>query len=597
MSSIPARLAAIRQGLKKYDLAAYLVPSSDPHQSEYPPQHWTSRAWLSGFTGSAGTLIVTSDAAGLWTDSRYFLQAEQELRGSGIELHKQQIPYAPEHLDWLAQNLAAGSRLGFDGQVVSLSQYRALKRKLSAHGIELDGSHDLIAEVWTDRPGLPTSDIFELPTTYAGESRSEKLLRLRGWLDEHRADALFLVALDDIAWTLNIRAADVDFNPLCLSYLVVTRTQVHWFVGSERVGGQLRQRLTHDGVQIAEYSQVAQYLHNFPSEQTLAVDPATISVQHYYGSLKGKQSLEAPSPVQAMKSVKNPAEITHTFQAMRKDGVALLRLFCWLEQELLTRGVTEVEVADKLTSLRAAQPGYFGDSFPAIVGYQGNGAIVHYHAQADSCATIQAEGILLLDSGGQYWDGTTDITRTVALGPTTAEQRAHFTRVLKGMIALSEVRFPEGTTGGQLDVLARQHLWAAGLNYGHGTGHGVGFFLSVHEGPQGISPSLAGKAKTAFRVGMITSNEPGFYREGHYGIRIENLVLCEHDQKTPYGTFLRFRTLTLFPIDRKLIERSMLTEGERRWLNHYHAQVERELSPLLAHKAEQAWLRQQCAPI
>jgi Xaa-Pro aminopeptidase len=294
--------------------------SSDPHQSEYVPARWTSRAWLSGFTGSAGTLVVSAEAAGLWTDSRYFIQGEQQLRGTGITLQKQQIPYAPEHLDWLAENLPAGSQLGFDGQVMSLSQYRGLKRKLFSHQIILIGLHDLVEDIWPDRPGLPQSEIFELPTPFAGETRAEKLARLRSWLEEQEADALFLVALDDIAWTLNIRAADVDYNPVCLSYLVVTREDAHWFVGTERVQPELQQRLAQDGVQLAAYGAVDTYLQDFPVERVLAVDPATISLRHYYGCLKGKQLVEIPSPVQAMKAIKNPAEITHTFQAMRKDG-------------------------------------------------------------------------------------------------------------------------------------------------------------------------------------------------------------------------------------------------------------------------------------
>ena len=597
MSQIPERLRALRKAMVQHQISAYLVPSSDPHQSEYVAPRWETRAWLSGFDGSAGTLVVTHEEAGIWTDSRYFIQAEAQLAGTGVSLQKQRIPHAPEHVAWLTQHLKSGQRLGFDGRVVSLSQARLLKRKLTPKGIQLEASHDLAEMVWSDRPALPSSTIFDFGLQYAGASREDKMARVREWLAQNELDAVVLTALDDIAWTLNIRASDVDYNPVCLSYLIIGKTTAQWFVGKERVGEELASAMSQAGVQLAAYDAIDDALRQFPAAQRLAIDPAGLSYYHFE-LLAGKDLAEHGSPITAMKAVKNETEIAHYRQVMRKDGVALLRLFRWLEQELQSRGVTEVEVAEQLAQFRAQQPGYQGESFGAIVGYKGNGAIVHYRAMPDTCATLRQEGILLLDSGGQYLDGTTDITRTVALGPATDDQRRHFTLVLKGMIALARAKFPRGTGGAQLDTLARQYLWQDGLNYGHGTGHGVGFFLNVHEGPQGFATSaVTSRGRTAFEPGMVTSNEPGFYRTDHYGIRIENLILCVANETTDYGEFLSFEDLTLFPIDQRLIDKKLLNQEEKDWLNDYHQQVWEQLSPLLDNDDEVNWLRKQCNPL
>ena len=597
MSQIPERLRALRKAMVQHQISAYLVPSSDPHQSEYVAPRWETRAWLSGFDGSAGTLVVTHEEAGIWTDSRYFIQAEAQLAGTGVSLQKQRIPHAPEHVAWLTQHLKSGQRLGFDGRVVSLSQARLLKRKLTPKGIQLEASHDLAELVWSDRPALPSSTIFDFGLQYAGAPREDKMARVREWLAQNELDAVVLTALDDIAWTLNIRASDVDYNPVCLSYLIIGKTTAQWFVGKERVGEELASAMSQAGVQLAAYDAIDDALRQFPAAQRLAIDPAGLSFYHFE-LLAGKDLAEHGSPITAMKAVKNETEIAHYRQVMRKDGVALLRLFRWLEQELQNRGVTEVEVAERLAQFRAQQPGYQGESFGAIVGYKGNGAIVHYRAMPDTCATLRQEGILLLDSGGQYLDGTTDITRTVALGPATDDQRRHFTLVLKGMIALARAKFPRGTGGAQLDTLARQYLWQDGLNYGHGTGHGVGFFLNVHEGPQGFATSaVTSRGRTAFEPGMVTSNEPGFYRTDHYGIRIENLILCVANETTDYGEFLSFEDLTLFPIDQRLIDKKLLNQEEKDWLNDYHQQVWEQLSPLLDNDDEVNWLRKQCNPL
>lgn len=596
MKKSPEKIQALRAVMARHQMAAYLIPSSDPHQSEYVAPRWQTRFWLSGFSGSAGTVLVSMEAAGLWTDSRYFIQAEEELAGSGIELQRQKVPHAPEHVDWLASHMQSGSKLGFDGRVVSLATARYLERKLSPKGIQLEASHDLPGTFWEDRPEMPESEIADFSEAYAGKSRQEKLALIRTWLENNNADAVLLIALDDIAWTLNIRASDVDYNPVCLSYLLVRQDSAQWFVGTERVNETLQKKLDAAGVEVEDYTAVETQLHRFPASKKLAVDPATLSF-YFYELLSGKDLKELPSPVTSLKSIKNETEIRHYREVMKKDGVALLRLFRWLDETLKTRGVTEVEIGSQLAAFRAMQPNYRGESFSAIVGYKGNGAIIHYHALEESCSTVQAEGILLLDSGGQYLEGTTDITRTVAMGDPSMEQRQHFTLVLKGMIALSRARFPRGTSGAQLDTLARQFLWQEGLNYGHGTGHGVGFYLNVHEGPQGFATSaVTSRGSTAFLPGMVTSNEPGFYRTGEYGIRIENLILCVEGKSTVYGDFLCFETLTLFPIDRRLLQFDMLTEEETAWLNNYHQQVLDGMLPLL-NDDERSWLRQQCQPI
>lgn len=595
--NIPSRIEHLRAEMAHHNITAYLVPSSDPHQSEYVAPRWQTRAWLSGFTGSAGTLIVAAEAAGVWTDSRYFIQGEEQLAGSGVTLERQQVPHAPEHVDWLAENLSAGQQLGFDGRVVSLSQARLLEQKLSPKGIQLNAKYDLAANFWADRPAVPESEVFAFDTAYAGQSRTEKLDNIRAWLSKEGVDAVLLVALDEIAWTLNIRAADVDFNPVCLSYLLVSKKDAQWFVGETRIDQKLTAALKEDGVEVADYAKVELALQDFPASRQLAIDPATLSYR-FYELLAGKDLKELESPVVMMKAIKNKTEIQHFRNVMCKDGVALLRLFRWLEKSLKTSTVTEVEISEQLADFRSGQSLYKGQSFPAIVGYNGNGAIIHYHAEPESCASLTASGILLLDSGGQYLDGTTDITRTIALGNTNMEQRRHFTLVLKGMIALSKARFPKGTGGAQLDTLARQFLWQEGLDYGHGTGHGVGFFLNVHEGPQGFATSaVTSRGRTALQPGMVTSNEPGFYRTGHYGIRIENLMLCVEDRSTDYCNFLKFETLTLFPIDRRLLQLDMLLEEERKWLNDYHQQVLAGILPLLKEDEERAWLRQQCQPV
>jgi len=590
--SITERIAALRSVMKKNDLAAYIVPSSDPHQSEYVAPYWEARIWLSGFTGSAGILVVTMDHAGLWTDSRYFIQAETQLKETPITLHRQGPARGPEHLEWLGEHLPKGAKVGIDGMLFSLSQNRTLVKILHQHKLELEIQHDLLPDIWSDRPTLPTEAIFAIEKKYTGMSRAEKLTQIRAKMDTKKVSHYLLSALDEIAWTFNLRGRDVAFNPVFIAYAVIENTNAFLFVDPKKISPELTTILKDEGILIKSYEAITDYLSSLSPDQTLLIDKATTSIG-LYQHLDTESVKEGTSIVRHLKGIKNQVEIKNIRQAMRYDGVALTRLYRWLEKNLVSDNpVTEAELADQLADFRSQQPGYYGESFPAIVGYQANGAIVHYRPEHGQSATIKAEGLLLLDSGGQYHSGTTDITRTTALGPVTADQRLHYTLVLKGHIGVAILHYPEGTKGYQIDTLARQALWNAHLDYGHGTGHGVGFFLNVHEGPQSISSS-AGRGSVPLSSGMLTSNEPGFYRSGEYGIRIENLVLTTEAGDSDFGTFLKFDTVSLFPIDLTLVEIELLAPAEMQWLNEYHKLVFDELSPLLE-AAEVEWLKDKC---
>ena len=594
-SSEASNLARLQQAMQDNGLDAFIIPSQDPHQSEYVADHWQCRRWITGFTGSAGTAIVTASAAHLWTDSRYFIQAEDQLSGSGFELKKLTIPHTAEHLDWLRDNLPEGATVGCDARLFTVSQARAARKILSEKKIELTYSNFIIDDLWTDRPAIPADQAFELEQEFAGQSRAEKLKAIRSQLQG--ADYYLVAALDEIAWLLNIRGTDVECNPVAISYFLLGQKKAWWFIDDSKVDSELQEAMAADGIQIKPYADLAEELRKVGQDQSIGYQPDTCSV-YFYELLAPNRWALSPNLVAPLKALRNPVEQENLKTAMRKDGVALLRLYRWLEKALSAgENPTEFEVGEKLANFRAEQKGYFGESFPAIVGYAGNGAVIHYRAEKDTALPIKPEGILLLDSGGQYRDGTTDITRTVALGPVSEEVKDHYTRVLKGHIALSSIIFPEGTTGVQLDILARQPLWSAGLNYGHGTGHGVGHFLNVHEGPQGITPNpKTSRGQHPITPGMLLSNEPGFYKEGEYGIRIENLDLCVEKMETEHGKFYTFESRTLFPIATDLILLPLLTASERQWLNEYHARVLEELSPLLF-AAEQVWLEKKCRAI
>ncbi len=591
MSVIDQRIEALRAQMKTHQLAAYIIPSSDPHQSEYVAPHWQARRWISGFTGSAGLVIITDQHAGLWTDSRYFIQAEQELQDSQMVLHKQKVPHAPPILPWLRDHLPTGARVGCDGHLMSTRQIERLQNGLAQKDIILDYQLDLLDAIWDDRPELPTDQIFDLPVTFTGKSREEKLAEIRAVMQEKDVDYHLVTTLDDIAWILNIRGSDIECNPVSIAYLLIGQQDAQLFINEQKIPAALQKAFQEAQVICLPYDQINEALAQLQNV-TIYLDPATTNVK-LYDALNHIAISTGSTISQAMKAIKNDTEVRHIRQAMEKDGVALVKLFRWLEATLPERKVPETEVAEQLIEFRRAQGDYHGESFAAIVGYKSNGAIVHYRAMPDNCAEIENNGILLLDSGGQYTNGTTDITRTIALSPPTSEQKRNYTLVLKGHIGLARLQFPYGTRGNQMEILARQHLWQHGLNYGHGTGHGVGFFLNVHEGPQALGTGATAKAATVFEAGMLTSNEPGYYEPGAYGIRIENLILAVESQETNYGQFLKFETLTLFPIDQQLIDTTLLSEEEKQWLDDYHEEVYQRLAPYL-NQEEQAWLSKQC---
>jgi Xaa-Pro aminopeptidase len=590
--TINEKLAALRAAMNEHHIDAYLIPSSDPHQSEYLAGHWKAREWISGFTGSAGTVVVTAHHAGLWTDSRYFIQAEAQLKDSGVELHKLGVPHTAEHLTWLINNLPQGSKVGLDGRLFSVGQVRAISKLFYDKNFDLDTSLDLIGKIWQNRPTAPQSPVFQYDINYTGKSVEEKLQAVR---EKMKAAHYLVSTLDDIAWLYNLRGTDVACNPVFYAYSIIGKDVAYLFVDAAKIGPDIKTGLNNAGVILKNYGEAEGFLKNIPG--SVQIDLASTSNQ-FYNAISKEKIKEGENIVAHLKSIKNDIEIGHIRQAMCKDGAALVQLFMWLEKEVQKRPIPEAEVAEKLIGFHQAQGDYFGESFDAIVGYQGNGAIVHYRPEHGTCANIQPEGILLLDSGGQYLNGTTDITRTIALSQPTAGQKRDFTLVLKGMINLTLAKFPKGTTGVQLDTLARMDLWKNHYNYGHGTGHGVGFFLSVHEGPQGFSPvANTPRSTVSIEPGMLTSNEPGLYKAGEYGIRIENLVLCVKDgEEGPFGQFYKFETLTLFPIDINLVEKNLLTEGERLWFNTYHDEVFEKIAPLL-NEEETAWLKNKCAKI
>ena len=595
---VAARLAALRTAMKEHDVAAVLVPSADPHLSEYLPAHWSAREWLSGFTGSAGTLIVGRDQAGLWTDSRYFSQAELQLSGSGINLMKLRVPHTPEHLEWLQQHLRDGDVLAVAGDSVAIDTCTDLERHLAVVGAVVRTDLDLPGAIWTDRPVLPLAPVFAHDPVFATTERADKLRRVRQAMRQLGASHHLLSSLDDIAWLTNLRGSDVECNPVFLAHMLLQPgDRATLFVNRGKLDDALVAALATDGIGIADYESTSASLAELGADDTLLLDGHRV-VRAIAAAIAPEVALiDAANPSTALKAIKTPAELEHIRDVMRRDGAALVRGFRRLEQRLAAgMTVTELDVDSLLHEERSAQPGWVGESFATIAGYQANGAMPHYRATAESHSTLHAKGLLLIDSGGQYLGGTTDITRVLALGETTTEQRRDATLVLKGMIGLSRARFPKGASGPQIDVLARAPLWAAGMDYGHGTGHGVGYFLNVHEGPQGIRPPAPGGALVPLEAGMISSIEPGLYKPGRHGIRHENLAVVVDAEQSEFGEFLAFETLTMCPFDRRALEPSLLSAEERAWLDDYHANVRAALSPLLE-DADLEWLNRHCAPL
>ncbi len=594
-TNIPKRIADLREAMKIQHIDAYIIPSSDPHLSEYPADHWKSREWISGFDGSAGIVVVTADKAGLWTDSRYFLQAEEQLKGTGIELYKMALPETPTIPDFLLHELHEGQTVGLDGQCYSIAEAKQLEGKLNRKGIKLDASHDLIDPIWDNRPEIPNNTLFEMPVELSGLSVSEKLDNINNLLHDHGADCLILAALDEVAWTCNIRGTDVTYNPVVISYAFISEKESVLFINPKKVTVEVAEHLRKEGVILADYTMIQTYLSRLPEDYTVFIDPAKTNLSLYNALPKGCKLIEDITPANHLKSIKNETEIKGFRNAVVKDGIALTRFYIWLEKQLLSgEKVTEMSASEKLSSLRAEQPQYIMDSFETICGYGEHGAIVHYAATPETDAEIKADNkILLMDSGAQYLDGTTDITRTIVLGEPTEQMKKDFTRVLKGTISLAKCKFPAGAKGIQVDILARKALWDAGINYLHGTGHGIGHCLNVHEGPQTIR--MEGNM-IPLRPGMIMSDEPAMYRTGEYGIRTENMILVREDSETEFGKFYGFETLTLCFIDTRLIVVSMLSAREHAWINKYHQMVYDLLSPHLTAE-EQNWLKQKTAEI
>lgn len=593
----PERIAALRAVMQQRGVAACIVPTADPHLSEYLPEHWTAREWLSGFTGSAGTLVVSADFAGVWTDSRYFSQAERQLAGSGVELVKLNVPHTAEHVEWLSSRVHAGDKVACAADMLSLATERSLRKQLAEHSAELV-EDDLPAAIWNDRAALPHAPVYEHPIDYAIHSRAEKLADVRAAMKRAGATHHIVSALDEIAWVLNLRGSDVEYNPVFLSHLLIDANDATLFVEASKLDANLQKVLAGDGVRMAPYAGVSDALAKLPPDAMLLLAPGQISAATAHAIPAHATLIETAGPITAAKARKSGKEMEHVREAMRRDGVALVRGARWLEQTLHDgQRLTELDVDAKLRELRAQQPGFVSESFSTIAGYEANAALPHYSATPESHSELKPKGMLLIDSGAQYLGGTTDITRMWALGETTPEQRRDVTLVLKGVIALSRAKFPRGTSGQQIDALARAPIWAAGVDYGHGTGHGVGYCLNVHEGPQSIRPPRSGQHLEAMDAGMITSIEPGIYKPGRHGVRIENLAATIPAGDGEFGEFLAFETLTLCPIDTRLLDLSLLDAIEIAWLDGYHATVRERLAPLLDDPADRAWLDARCAPL
>jgi Xaa-Pro aminopeptidase len=595
-SPIPLRLARVRDALARHGLAALLVPSSDPHLSEYLPERWQGRVWLSGFTGSMATLAITTDGAALFADSRYWVQAEAELSGSGIDLVKIPTGAAGHHIEWLATQVPRGGAVAVDGQVIGLAAALALKSGLEKAGVTLRTDLDLLDGVWPERPAPPRAAVYAHRAPQAATDRAAKLASVREAMARHGATHHFVSTVDDVAWITNLRGSDVDYNPVFLAHLLIDATRATLFVGAGKVDAALAAELTADGVALADYADAGAALAALPSGSTLLIDPRRITLGFRERVAAGVQVLEAINPSTLAKSRKTAEEAQFIRDAMAEDGAAMCHFYAWFEAAL-ARGerLTELTIDERLSAERARRANFVGLSFPVIAGFNANGAMPHYRATAASHAVIEGNGLLLIDSGGQYLGGTTDITRVWPIGTVTSAMKRDYTLVLKGTIALSRARFPRGTLSPTLDALARAPLWAEGIEFGHGTGHGVGYFLAVHEGPQSISKVMP-EPTMAMEPGMVTSIEPGLYRPGQWGVRIENLVMNIAGPTTEFGEFLDFETLTLCPIDTRCIDATLLRADEVAWLNAYHATVRERLAPRLQGDAL-AWLTTRTQPI
>lgn len=596
-SSIPERITALRAAMTTQGVAACLVPSADPHLSEYLPERWQARQWLSGFTGSAGTLVVTGDFAGVWTDSRYWVQAQAQLAGTGVQLMKMTGGQQTQpHVEWLAQNVPAGSTVAVDGAVLGVAAARALEGALGARGVKLRTDLDLLDAVWPNRPSLPVAAVYEHAAPHADVTRAGKLDRVRRAMQEKGAQWHFVSTLDDLAWLLNLRGADVNYNPVFVAHALIGLDRATLFVADGKVPEPLAEALARDGVRIEPYAAAAGALAALPAGAALLVDPRRVTFGLMQKVPANVKIVESINPSTFFKSCKTGPEAGHVRATMEQDGAALAEFFAWFEGALGRERITELTIDERLTAARARRAGFISPSFATIAGFKANGAMPHYRATPESHSVIEGDGLLLIDSGGQYLDGTTDITRVVPVGTISDAEKRDFTVVLKSMMALSRAQFPRGVRSPMLDAIARAPIWEAGAEYGHGTGHGVGYFLNVHEGPQVISYYAPPEPWTAMEEGMITSVEPGIYRPGKWGVRIENLVLNVASETTEFGDFLKFETLTLCPIDTRCLALPLLRDDERAWLNAYHETVRARVSPHVGGEAK-TWLEARTQPV
>lgn len=594
MKTIEQRLEALRQLMHREHLAAFIFPSTDPHSGEYVPEHWKGRQWISGFNGSAGTAVVTLEDAAVWTDSRYFIAAEEQLHGTEFKLMKDGMPGTPSIAEWLADKLkyTNNTEVALDGMVNTLNEVNALKEELrKLGGLTLRTNLDPLKTIWTNRPEIPTNKVELQPLELAGEETRHKIERIRMALRAVHADGTLVSTLDDVAWTLNLRGSDVECNPVFVAYLLIEQQRTTLYINKEKLTNEVYNYLLSQQIDVEDYADVTKGLANY-AEYNILLDPNTTNYT-LAKMVKCQEIVTKPSPVPALKAVKNEAEIRGFRNAMLKDGIAMVKFLKWLKPTVEAGNETEMSLDDKLTSLRAEQPLFKGKSFETIVGYEAHGAIVHYEATPETNIPVKPHGLVLIDSGGQYQDGTTDITRTIALGDTTPEQRTAYTLVLKGFINFAMLKFPDGATGTQLDATARLPLWREGMNYLHGTGHGVGAYLNVHEGPHQVRMQWR---PAPFHAGMTVTDEPGLYIEGLFGIRIENTLLTTPYRSTPFGEFLQFSSLTLCPIDTAPIELSMLTLDELSWLNNYHRTVYNTLAPHLDSEHTE-WLKDATKPL
>ena len=589
--NINERIEALREVMRREHLSAFIFPSTDPHQGEYIPDHWKGREFISGFNGSAGTAVVTMKSAALWTDSRYFIAAEEQLKGTEYQLMKLKIEGTPTIADWIGSECGPGAEVGVDGMVNSASFVKELIADLRKQGgITVRTNLDPLSQIWRNRPAVPEDKVEIYPMEYAGEAAHDKIACIRKGLRELHADGMLMSALDDIAWTLNLRGSDVHCNPVFVSYLLISSKDVTLYINKVKLSSDVLAYLSAEGVGVAPYEEVKKGLKDY-FEYNILLDPDEVNYTLY--KTVGREIVEEESPVKRLKTIKNETEIEGLKSAMLKDGIAMVKFLKWLKPAVEAGGQTEMSVDEKLTSLRAEQPLFRGLSFDTIAGYQAHGAIVHYEATPTTDAPLKAEGLLLLDSGGQYLDGTTDITRTIALGPLTEEQRHIYTLVLKGHIQIELCKFPSGSSGTQIDILARKDMWREGLNYLHGTGHGVGTYLNVHEGPHQFRMEWKPAPLVA---GMTITDEPGIYLADKFGARIENTLLITPYMETEFGKFLQFESLTLCPIDKAPIVVDMMTQEEIQWLDNYHRKVFETLSPHLENDVVE-WLREACSPL